>query len=45
MLLLFFLVLPIPVLSIIALIEGVIYLTKSDEQFFRDYAVDRKQWF
>ena len=45
MLLLFFLVLPIPVLSVIALIEGVIYLTKSDEQFFRDYAVDRKQWF
>jgi TM2 domain-containing membrane protein YozV len=45
MLLLFLLVLPIPVLSIIALIEGVIYLTKSDEQFFRDYAVSKKQWF
>jgi TM2 domain-containing membrane protein YozV len=45
MLLLFFLVVPIPVLSIVALIEGVIYLTKSDEQFFRDYAIDRKQWF
>lgn len=45
MLLLCCLVLPIPVLSVIALIEAIIYLSKTDEQFFRDYAVDRKQWF
>lgn len=33
------------VTSTIALIEGIIYLTKTDEQFFEDYAVRRKQWF
>jgi TM2 domain-containing membrane protein YozV len=45
MLLLFFLIIPIPVLSMIALAEAVIYLSKTDEQFFRDYAVNKKQWF
>lgn len=32
-------------LGIIALIEGIIYLTKSDEEFERLYVVERKQWF
>ena len=45
MLILFCLVVPIPVLAVISLIEGVIYLTKSDEQFYKDYAIDKKQWF
>jgi TM2 domain-containing membrane protein YozV len=45
MLLLTLLVIPIPFLSVIAFVEGILYLTKTDEQFFRDYAVDRKQWF
>lgn len=45
MLILFLLILPIPVLSVISLAEAIIYLSKSDEQFFRDYAVNRKQWF
>jgi len=45
MLLLTLLVIPIPVLSIIAFVEGILYLTKNDQQFFQDYAVDRKQWF
>lgn len=44
MLLLFFLIIPIPVLSMIALAEAVIYLSKTEEQFFRDYAVNKKQW-
>jgi TM2 domain-containing membrane protein YozV len=45
MLILCLLVVPIPVLSIIALVEGITYLTKSDRQFFEDYAVRKKQWF
>jgi TM2 domain-containing membrane protein YozV len=45
MLILCFLIIPIPILSVIALAEAVIYLSKTDEQFFRDYAVDKKQWF
>ncbi len=33
------------VMSIIGLIEGIIYLTKSDEDFYQIYAVDKKGWF
>jgi hypothetical protein len=32
-------------MSIIGLIEGIIYLTKSDEEFHRMYVVGRKGWF
>src|SRR5262249_6463605 len=31
--------------GIIGLIEGIIYLTKSDEDFYREYVVNEKQWF
>lgn len=31
--------------SFIGLIEGIIYLTKSDEQFYQEYVVKKKQWF
>lgn len=31
--------------SIIGIIEGVIYLTKTDDEFYRDYIVGRKEWF
>ncbi|MBM4063622.1 MAG: NINE protein [Planctomycetes bacterium] len=31
--------------SIIGLIEGIIYLTKSDEEFVRVYQVEKKGWF
>ena len=31
--------------SIIGLIEGIIYLTKSDDQFEQEYALSRKSWF
>lgn len=33
------------VTSIIGLIEGIIYLTKSDEDFYQDYAINKKGWF
>lgn len=31
--------------GIIGLIEGIIYLTKSDEEFIQTYQVGRKEWF
>ncbi len=31
--------------GIIGLIEGIIYLTKSDEEFIRTYQVGKKEWF
>ena len=30
---------------IIGLIEGIIYLTKSDEEFYQTYQVGKKPWF
>ena len=33
------------VTGIIGLIEGIIYLTKSDEEFVRTYVDNRKEWF
>jgi len=33
------------VLHLIGLIEGIIYLTKSDEEFVRIYVDGRKEWF
>jgi len=34
-----------PIMHIIGLIEGIIYLTKSDEDFVRTYVDGRKEWF
>ncbi|PHQ57596.1 MAG: hypothetical protein COC16_00300 [Lutibacter sp.] len=31
--------------SIIGLIEGVVYLTKSDEEFVYTYQTNKKEWF
>ena len=31
--------------GIVPLIEGIIYLTKSDEEFYNTYQVGRKPWF
>lgn len=45
MLLLCLLLIPIPFLSIVSLVEGILYLTKPDDAFYRDYAIRRKQWF
>lgn len=33
------------VMSILGLIEGIIYLTKSDEEFYNMYQVGKKPWF
>ena len=33
------------VFGIIGLIEGIIYLTKSDEEFIQTYQVNQKGWF
>ena len=33
------------VMGIIGLIEGIIYLTKSDEDFSRIYVQNKKGWF
>lgn len=33
------------VMGIIGLIEGIVYLTKSDEEFCQVYIVQKKEWF
>lgn len=33
------------VMGIIGLVEGIIYLTKSDEEFYQLYGVQEKGWF
>ena len=32
-------------MNIIGLVEGIIYLTKSDEDFYQTYAIQKKEWF
>jgi TM2 domain-containing membrane protein YozV len=32
-------------MAIIGFIEGILYLTKSDEDFYRTYALQKKEWF
>jgi TM2 domain-containing membrane protein YozV len=34
-----------PVIAVIGLVEGILYLTKSDEEFERTYLIGRKGWF
>ena len=33
------------VMGIIALIEGITYLTKSDQEFYQTYILNKKEWF
>ncbi len=33
------------VMPIIGIIEGIVYLTKSDEEFYETYMVGKKEWF
>ena len=33
------------VVSVIGIVEGIIYLTKSDEEFVQTYIIDKKPWF
>lgn len=32
-------------LGVIGLVEGILYLTKSDEEFYQTYAVQKREWF
>ncbi len=32
-------------MNFIGFIEGIIYLTKSDDEFYQTYAVQKKEWF
>lgn len=32
-------------MQVIGLVEGIIYLTKTDEEFYQIYAIERRQWF
>jgi hypothetical protein len=32
------------VMGVIGLIEGIVYLTKSDEDFYRIYGVEKQGW-
>jgi hypothetical protein len=34
-----------PVMHVIGLIEGIIYLCKTDDEFVRTYVDGRKEWF
>ncbi|QWX83943.1 TM2 domain-containing protein [Cellulophaga sp. HaHaR_3_176] len=36
---------PTSIIALIGLIEGIIYLTKSDEEFYNTYQAGRKPWF
>jgi len=31
--------------GIIGLVEGILYLTKTDQQFYDEYAIQKKGWF
>lgn len=33
------------IVGVVGLIEGIIYLVKSDEDFYQTYIVEKKQWF
>lgn len=34
-----------PIMGIIGLIEGIMYLTKSDQEFYDTYIANKKGWF
>ena len=29
----------------IGLVEGILYLTKSDDEFYQAYAIEKREWF
>jgi len=33
------------VFHVVGLVEGILYLTKTDEEFYRVYIVGKKEWF
>ncbi len=34
-----------PIMGVIGMIEGIVYLTRSDEQFLDTYVVHKRSWF
>jgi TM2 domain-containing membrane protein YozV len=34
-----------PIMMVIGIIEGILYLTKSDEEFEKTYLIEKKGWF
>jgi TM2 domain-containing membrane protein YozV len=34
-----------PIMHIIGIIEGIVYLTKTDQEFYQTYMVEKKGWF
>jgi len=34
-----------PIMAIIGLVEGIMYLTKPDEEFYNTYVRNKKEWF
>jgi len=36
---------PTSVVALIGIIEGIIYLTKSDEEFYQTYQLGKRSWF
>ncbi len=40
-----FIIISAPVMGMISLIEGIIYLTKTDEEFYHTYIANRREWF
>ncbi len=34
-----------PVMWVIGIVEGITYLTKSDEDFYQTYIANKKEWF
>jgi TM2 domain-containing membrane protein YozV len=32
-------------MHVIGLVEGILYLTKTDDEFYRLYAIEKKEWF
>lgn len=34
-----------PIMGIVGLVEGILYLTKTDQQFVDEYVVNQKPWF
>ena len=35
----------LPIMAVIGLVEGIIYLTKTDEEFQEIYAINKREWF
>ncbi len=34
-----------PIIGVIGLVEGIMYLTKSDDEFYQTYMAAKKAWF